>query len=79
MIDWKRLIFGKCSCFMKRKESCELESEREEAIKQAKEARLEAEQKIDNMIAQINGCGDRWFLQPMQTLDECDGNEINGG
>lgn len=43
----------------------------EDTIIKAKEDRKLAEEKIDGMIAQLNGCGDRWFLQPMKTIDEC--------
>jgi hypothetical protein len=47
-------------------------SEREDRMfTEAKEKRKEAEEKIDNVFAGLNGCHDRWFLQPMQTIDDC--------
>ena len=51
---------------------------RKKAISEAKEKRKVAVEKIDGIIAQINGCGDRWFLQPMETIDECSDDKVNG-
>jgi hypothetical protein len=56
----------------------ELERRRNEAIELARKKRREAESRISNMIAQINGCGDRWFLQPLTPLDECLPDDKNG-
>lgn len=33
--------------------------------------RREAEQKIRDMRADLNGCTDEWFLTPKTPLDEC--------
>lgn len=55
------------------------EEENKLVIDSAKAKRKEAEKRIDNMIAQINGCGDRWFLKPVETLDECVPRDTNGG
>ena len=49
----------------------------EKVLESAKEKRREADKRISNMIAQINGCGDRWFLKPMESLDECGSKENN--
>lgn len=68
---WK--MFGKHRADRLYKEQME-----NEVIKSAKEKRQESEKRIDNMIAQINGCGDRWFLKPMETIDECVQKDING-
>ena len=46
-------------------------ADRNLVITRAKQKRSEAENRISNMIAQVDGCGDRWFLRPMQTIDEC--------
>lgn len=50
----------------------EKRKEKTKAILNAKKKRKEAEKRIDSMIAQINGCGDRWFLQPIKAIDECE-------
>jgi len=52
-----------------------------EAKSQAKEARDETQQKIENIYAQLNGCverGDKWFLVPDASIDECGGGHKNG-
>jgi hypothetical protein len=49
----------------------EPDEKRKEAIDSAKAARAEVKTRIENMIAQLDTCGDRWFLAPKQTLDEC--------
>jgi hypothetical protein len=40
-------------------------------IQKAKQYRQKSEEKIQKMIADLNGCSDKWFLLPKQTLDEC--------
>jgi len=65
MIGWlkKVLHFGR---------KTPLESEKlETAIELSRQRRKEAEKKISGMIATLDGCGDRWFLQPIIPLDEC--------
>jgi len=47
------------------------------AQEEAKKARKIAEEKIDNIYAQLNGCGDRWFLMPKKTIDSCKEEENN--
>lgn len=42
-----------------------------EAINNIKEKRKIAEDKISGMVAQLNGCGDRWFLAPKSSIDDC--------
>lgn len=52
-----------------------------EAKSRAKEARDETQQKIENIYAQLNGCveqGDKWFLVPNTSIDECGGGHKNG-
>lgn len=41
------------------------------AKKSASEARRLADKKIEDIYAQLNGCGDKWFLTPHNTIDEC--------
>lgn len=80
MINWKRLIvmrmIKKRGKKVSEDEPC-LDDERREAIQKSRVKRQQAETKINNMVAQINGCGDRWFLQPLQTIDECVENGEN--
>ena len=57
----------------------EINETRTDAIEKARKAREEAGKKIDGIVAQINGCGDKWFLQPMKSIDECDDKDLNGG
>jgi len=45
--------------------------ERTDIINTAKSNRQQAEARIDSIIAQVNGCGDRWFLRPETSIDEC--------
>ena len=40
-------------------------------IRASRRDRIEAEKKINGMIADLNGCSESWFLSPKQTLDEC--------
>lgn len=47
------------------------EERRKDAINSAKAARAEVKVRIENMIAQLDYCGDRWFLSPKKSLDEC--------
>ena len=77
LIKWQKLFYHRKKKHGEEMPENDYEHKRKEAIKEAKEARNEAEARIDNMIAQINGCGDRWFLRPEKTLDEC--KEVNGG
>jgi len=51
------------------------EVKRKITIEYAKQKRQEANARIDSIVAQVNGCGDRWFLQPIQPLDECTENK----
>lgn len=56
--------------------------QRKRVLDEAEKKQKEAEARIDSMIAQINGCGDRWFLQPRSSLDDCMeemNNHQNGG
>lgn len=49
-----------------------------EAKDQAEEARNITHRKIENIYAQLNGCverGDKWFLVPNTTIDECGGGD----
>jgi hypothetical protein len=48
----------------------------EKTIEEARARRETAESKIDGMCAQLNGCGDRWFLHPVKSLDECGPEEV---
>jgi len=59
----KFLLFG-----MKKKREM---AERKKVLENARMKQEEAEEIIDSIVAQVNGCGDRWFLQPMQSIDEC--------
>jgi hypothetical protein len=43
---------------------------RSEVIGYAKNTREKAEKRIDKMIAQVDGCGDRWFLRPIKPVDK---------
>jgi hypothetical protein len=47
------------------------EDKRNAAINSAKVARAEVKVRIENMIAQLDYCGDRWFFSPKKSLDEC--------
>ena len=42
-----------------------------EATKKAREARDIANKKIEDIYAQLDGHGDKWFLIPSKTMDEC--------
>lgn len=47
-----------------------------EAKSKAKAARDLTQEKIENIYAQLNGCverGDKWFLVPNTSIDECGG------
>lgn len=66
MIKWKKLFEKKTI-------------DHEQVIKEVKNTREETNKKIDNMVAQLNGCGDRWFLKPYRTIDECDKPEYFNG
>jgi hypothetical protein len=44
---------------------------RDYAVKYSRELRSEAEQNIEDMKADLNGCTDEWFLVPKSPLDEC--------
>jgi hypothetical protein len=56
------------------------DAHRTKTIEKSREMRAAAEKRIDGMIAQVNGCGDRWFLEPMKSIDECrPDNNGNGG
>lgn len=41
------------------------------AVTHARRLRAETDQKITKMIADLNGCSDRWFLTVDEKLDEC--------
>jgi len=41
------------------------------AVKNAQRARELADQKIENLYAQLDKCGDKWFLSPHSSIDEC--------
>lgn len=51
----------------------------EEALKTSSEARLSANKVIDNIYAQIDGTGDKWFLVSKNVVDECKGLKDKGG
>lgn len=57
-------------CFSKRSRIMVSKTEKKTFIEAVKK-RKEADEKITNIFAGLNGCHDRWFLQPMQTLDDC--------
>lgn len=59
MINWRSIFYKKISLT-----PGSLDSKRQKAINESKTAREYAEKKIDSMIAQIDGRGDKWFLQP---------------
>lgn len=40
-------------------------------IRYSRGVRNEAEQRIDEMKADLNGCSDQWFLMAKNPLDEC--------
>jgi hypothetical protein len=42
-----------------------------EQIERAKNMREETDTMIDKMVADLNGCTDKWFLSPKTPLDEC--------
>jgi len=67
------LLLGKKACKIKWFKNYIEEdiSSKTKVLQNAKEMRMEAERKIDNMIAQINGCCDQWFLQPKRGIDDC--------
>lgn len=46
-------------------------TEKNHALRYSGHVRREAEQNIADMIADLNGCSDRWFLSPKAPLDEC--------
>ena len=51
------------------------------ALKHSKYLREETNEKINTMIADLNGCSDRWFLTPKSPLDDCvpaDGDDDAG-
>lgn len=66
MIDWKiiSLIFRR---------RAKREGRKQDNLKMIQRRRKHADAKIAGMIAQINGCGDRWFLcrDNNATMDEC--------
>jgi len=70
-------IVKKIISLFSQKDTKEFDLKRKMSIEMAKDKRKEAESRINNMIAQINGCGDRWFLQPMKSVDECN-EKVNG-
>lgn len=44
---------------------------RDYVVKYSTELRREAENRIDDMVADLNGCTDEWFLIAETGLDEC--------
>lgn len=47
------------------------------AFKYSRGLRDEAEEKVEEMKADLNGCDEEWFLTPVSPLDECvPGDEI---
>ena len=68
---FRKVVVCKLFCKTKEEERIVDGTTRNQAITEAKKKREEAEERIKNMVAQINGCGDRWFLEPRSTIDEC--------
>lgn len=51
----------------------------EAAIQTSLAARQSANKVIDNIYAQIDGSGDKWFLVSKSVVDECKGLKDKGG
>jgi len=47
------------------------DSEFVDELEQAKRHRIESQKVIKQMVADLNGCSDSWFLTPKETIHDC--------
>lgn len=78
MINWKQIIFLGLWRRKDREEYRTVKENSRKSIELSKRAREDAEKRIKDMMAQMDGCGDDWFRGPLEPLDECGPNGVNG-